>query len=63
MDKTMKGTRAPILQSDIFGDWNEVTLDVRKRAKESTLVRFPTAGLVPSTGSVSTFFSILSRHP
>ena len=36
MDKTMKGTRASILQSDIFGVWNEVTLDVRKRAKEST---------------------------
>lgn len=36
MAKTMEGTRSPILQSDIFGDWAEVTFDVRKRTKAST---------------------------
>ncbi|WP_043003186.1 hypothetical protein [Comamonas testosteroni] len=36
MDKTMVGTRAPILQSDIFGCWSEVTLNQRKRKKERT---------------------------
>jgi hypothetical protein len=34
MDKSMGGKHPQILQSDIFGGWNEVTLNMRPRTKE-----------------------------